>query len=74
MALPENSIEFSDATPLEPGDLTDDVIDHLHARDMEDVVFWSALRGAARAPAFAAENKYPADLTNDDELFAEVMR
>jgi hypothetical protein len=72
MALPENAIGYSDAIELMPEDTTDEVIDRLHGRDMEDAVFWSALRGAARPPEYRRQDRYP-DLSNDDELFAAVM-
>jgi hypothetical protein len=71
--------------PLEPADVTDEMLDALHSSRDEDAVFWSAVRGAARAPdaalpkhrfgsaVHARENRYP-DLSNDAELFDEVMR
>jgi hypothetical protein len=71
MALPENQIGFSDAVPLEQADVTEDILDTLHGRGNEDVIFWSAIRGAARPP-FAPPSKYN-DPANDEDLLQEIM-
>jgi hypothetical protein len=74
MALPEQTLGFHDATPLEQADITPEVIDSLWDRDSEDVVFWSAIRSTARTPVYSEPSNKYLDLGDDSDLFNEVMR
>jgi hypothetical protein len=74
MALPENSIGFSDQIALMPDDVSDDVLDRLHSRADEDAVFsWATARRVVRTPVARTPNRY-IDLADDADLFEEVMR
>jgi hypothetical protein len=74
MALPENSIGYSDLIPLEPGDVTDADLDRLHSTiDEGPVLDWALARDVVRIPV-----RRPAprilDLSDDADLFEAVMR
>ena len=73
MAIPELTLGFSDLTPPEQADLTPEAIDQLWDRGQQDVVFWSAIRSAARPPVYAERSPF-ADMSDDWDLFNEVMR
>jgi hypothetical protein len=73
MALPENSIGYSDQIALVPDDVSDDVLDRLHSGTDEDAVLnWALAKSVVRM-----RTRLPArfvDLTDDADLFEEVMR
>jgi hypothetical protein len=72
MALPQNSIGYSE--PLEPADVTDEVIDQLHSGVLEDAVFsWATARRVARTPIARLPNRF-LDFADDGDLFGWVMR
>jgi hypothetical protein len=74
MALPENSIGFSDLIPLGPEDLTDEVLDRLHSRvDEGAVLSWALARHVVRKPVARTPVKY-LDPADDADLFEEIMR
>jgi hypothetical protein len=73
MALPENAIGFTDRIPLEPADMTDDILDQLHSGVDEDVVLsWALARNVVHH-----RTRLPMrllDLSDDGDLFDFVMR
>ena len=74
MALPENSIGYSDLISLTPEDVTDEVLDRLHSSADEGLVLSWAL---ARQTVRPAPVRLPArflDPSDDADLFEEIMR
>jgi hypothetical protein len=73
MAIPENSIGYTDLIGLTPDDVTDDVLDRLHSGADEDAVLnWALAKSVIRI-----RTRLPArfvDLTDDRDLFEEIMR
>jgi hypothetical protein len=74
MALPENSIGFSDQIALVPDDVSDEVLDRLHSRiDEGEILSWALARNVVRIPVARQPPRF-VDLTDDRDLFDEVMR
>ena len=73
MALPENAIGFFDQVPLEPADVTDEVLDRLHSGiDDAAVLSWALARQVVRIRAHLPTRYL--DPTDDADLFEEIMR
>ena len=73
MALPENSIGFSDQIALMPDDVSDDVIERLHSRVDENAVLnWALAKSVVRRPVRLPPRF--ADWSDDADLFDEVMK
>jgi hypothetical protein len=73
MALPENSIGYSDLIGLTPDDVTDDIIDRLHSRVDEGAVLnWALAKSVVRMPVRLPPRF--ADWSDDADLFQEIMR
>ena len=73
MALPENSIGYSDVISLTPEDVTDEVLDRLHSGIDDDAVMsWALARQVVRIRA-RLPTRY-LDPTDDADLFEEIMR
>jgi hypothetical protein len=74
MALPEYSIGYSDLIPLEPGDVTDSVLDRLHSSaDEARVLSWALARDVVRMPVRRPVPRL-LDWSDDADLFEEIMR
>ena len=73
MALPENSIGYSDVISLTPEDVTDEVLDRLHSGiDDGAVMSWALARETVHTRA-RLPTRY-LDPTDDADLFEEIMR
>jgi hypothetical protein len=73
MALPENSIPYTDLIGLTPDDVTDEALDRLHSGiDESAVLSWALAREAVRVRPHVPARFV--DLTDDADLFAEIMR
>jgi hypothetical protein len=74
VALPENSIGFSDLISLMPEDVDDAALDRLHSRVDEAAVFsWANARQVVRKPIARMPTRY-LDPSDDADLFEEIMR
>ena len=69
MATFENRIGFASDIPLEPDDITDEVLDALHSPEGARRIVQAVMRGPR-----PLRYQVPADIEDDAALFEEVMR